>query len=64
VPTELCHLHSGMFSQAIVPPAQLAPGQVVAPGPDQRRGGFRAWLKKVFGGRPKDERPPNGPPPR
>ncbi len=64
VPTELCHLHSGMFSQALEPPAELAPGQVVAPTADQRRGGFRAWLKKVFGGKPREEQRPAGPPPR
>ncbi|MEO8502602.1 MAG: PBP1A family penicillin-binding protein [Acidobacteriota bacterium] len=64
VPSELCHLHAGAFSQALQPAAEVRPGDLVEPTVDQKRsGGFRAWLHKVFGNKPHDSKPPNGPPP-
>lgn len=63
VPTELCRLHARTFSQALTPPPDLPAGEVVVPGPDQRKaGGFRAWLKRVFSGKPKETPPPRPPP--
>ncbi len=65
VPTDVCRLHGGVFSHTLTPAPDIAPGAVVEPTPEQKRsGGFRAWLKKVFGGKPRESKPQNGPPPR
>ena len=67
VPTEVCHLHRRWFTQVVEqPPAGAKPGapilpadRVTAPAPPSpapaEEHGFRAWLRRVFGGRPKPQ---------
>jgi len=60
IPAAVCHLHGGWRAQPIDPGVRAER--------DEKRGGLRAWLRRIFG-RDKEEgerppsEPPTGPPP-
>ena len=55
VPAAVCHLHGGWFAQPIDPGIRADK--------DEKEGGLRGWLKRVFGRDKPADAPPSGPPP-
>ena len=55
VPPAVCHLHGGWFAQPIDPGIRADK--------DEKDGGLRGWLRRVFGRDKPPDAPPSGPPP-